>query len=423
MSVKNCNFCIAPFANLLISPDGNTFMCPKNTTLLGNTNVDNIEDIWNSQRLNQIREKFRNNEKDASCSNCWQVEEDGGISLRQFSTELYFNNIVMENPEKILENWKNGILKIKRFEFALSNACNLSCRHCWPISSTGLSAPKFRPALEVLVWPKRKLENGDELLGAHESFSEATFESSMKYVSESADQISIVGGEPFLDRRIMSFLSTFSLVDRERIHLTITSNFSMPEMIKKSIPYLEKFKKIDIVVSIDGSEPVTEYIRNGSSVIKIKDSVEIIKQHFIDKPQSSLLLCNFAFQAMNLLDLTNAIRFIAGELKIQTISLLHVHEKHLNINILPFEIKQIAKSRLMDFIINEFEGLIDSIYHELYYSTIFKPVLNMCDSPDRNAQGWNEFMEYTEKMDVATSKSIFEVVPEFKNYWFKLDLK
>ena len=77
------------------------------------------------------------------------------------------------------------------------------------------------------------------------------------------------------------------------------------------------------------------------------------------------------------------------------------HPKCLNIKVLPNELKQEAIKRLQPFADRtKVKQMIDYMKSENWYDSL-----------------WNDFMDYTNKLDKSRKENILEVVPEFKEYW------
>lgn len=136
MSNRTDTFCIMPFIHLHNMSNGLFKMCclveiPIVTDFGKSYFVGNqpINEVWNSNFLKTARKLMLDGQEVPVCTNCYQIEDSGGKSLRMEYNEQY----ALEN-QSIIENAKINdytVLEFPQFiELRTGNACNSACRMC-----------------------------------------------------------------------------------------------------------------------------------------------------------------------------------------------------------------------------------------------------------------------------------------------------
>ena len=82
------NFCLYPFTHMNIDPDGRARACCKykvgeawDDTVPKIPDVS-IEELWDQQEFQDLRDQFLRNEKPSGCKACWDEEAAGIPSMR-----------------------------------------------------------------------------------------------------------------------------------------------------------------------------------------------------------------------------------------------------------------------------------------------------------------------------------------------------
>ena len=75
------NFCILPWTALEVQPNGTVKPCCMYKDTLKNSNgqeyliqKDSMDDIWNSDELNEVRKRFLSGTQPRGCHRCWMEE-------------------------------------------------------------------------------------------------------------------------------------------------------------------------------------------------------------------------------------------------------------------------------------------------------------------------------------------------------------
>ena len=115
------NTCSLLWNHTRLHVDGSVLpCCIFDTSKIPNKNIkipkliDGIENAFNSELFDDVRNRMTNNDAVPECNACWNLEDAGVKSLRN------------EMNERFQSNDK----KIRYIETAFSTHCNLTCRMC-----------------------------------------------------------------------------------------------------------------------------------------------------------------------------------------------------------------------------------------------------------------------------------------------------
>lgn len=146
------SFCIYPFLELNISPNGQVRPCcafANDLTQDGrplSVSENTVEEIWNSKTLQDLRQRMISGKSVEGCAYCYNQKRSGLRSLWEDANDSFEAGWL--NPEKLtLEDLKqkaknsNYIMPHgpQRFDLRVSNTCNLKCRMCNSSSSSSIA--------------------------------------------------------------------------------------------------------------------------------------------------------------------------------------------------------------------------------------------------------------------------------------------
>ena len=248
-----------PWIHFHVGNNGIAKACCVANIPFGNINKQSLEEIWNGEPIQNLREKFATGEKDKRCAQCYKLEDAGGKSIRQETFEN-FPHI------KIEENYSP--LPIY-FDIRFSNICNFRCRTCWH----GASSKWFSDAkkLGTNIGEKAIIQNIHDFNLFLEKCGKALLQ---------AEEIYFAGGEPLAMEE--HFLLLEWLVENEatQMRLRYNTNFSMLKFKKYDALELWKhFSEVEILASLDGAGALGEYIRKEMSwetVLENREKIRIL---------------------------------------------------------------------------------------------------------------------------------------------------
>lgn len=184
-----------------------------------------------------VQKSIQNRQRSPACEACWKLEDLGLESERQIHNRSldYYANTDLEILEKrAVENgYTTKILKLPT-----SNLCNGTCVTCNATHSSAWAALENKPI----------------------NYHKISQESLNLINLDTISQLSFVGGEPFLEKNNFDILEQLIALDNVDCFISIVTNGSVT-LTAKQLRILDKFKNLNVCVSIDGTGPVFEYLR------------------------------------------------------------------------------------------------------------------------------------------------------------------
>ena len=232
-----------------------------------------VEEYWNSEELQELRQSFIDNKKHSGCNQCWNPESKGIKSLRQSVNESRFKEYENRTFSKICTELPTQI------KYTVGDHCNLACRMCVPNSSS-----KVKKVWETLEIEDRvPVDNFDWYNYIIQNYQ------SIKYLD-------ITGGEPFYHKntkKILRFLVESNKINDITIY--ITTNLTIID--EETINLLKKFKEVILRISIDSIGERQEYIRAGLNWKEFEKNIDRVKKEnftIMVAPSLSVLnICTF----------------------------------------------------------------------------------------------------------------------------------
>lgn len=236
--------------------------------------LDNFDDFHNTPEVLNDRKKMLAGEwPGRGCEYCQDVEKQGGVSDR-----IYHNNIPGLTP---VDFDPNGDQKVtpRIVELYLSNVCDLACVYCLPIFSSRINEElrKYGPYPVGMIAVK-ETSNRDQYFSAWLNWLDKNY--------QHIERISILGGEPFLQKEMWSILDFVKNKKNHNLTISVNTNLnSKPELVKKFVEtckdliITKKIKKIQIDASLDCWGPQAEFIRDGLDLSRWQQNFEYLIQH------------------------------------------------------------------------------------------------------------------------------------------------
>jgi sulfatase maturation enzyme AslB (radical SAM superfamily) len=238
-------FCVAPFVNLSTTNNGKVRLCCQSKTLDKlHVNKHNLDEIWQGEAYNRIRNQFLNNEWPAECITCKNNEDKDIPSRRDFENKKWTKIEKKPYPTQAVDfPWA--------VDLRLGNLCNLKCIMCTPDNSNtwydeyeNFEHLQFFKKDENVRWP------------FHTSF----LDNYEEWVSK-VRVLYFSGGEPLLikkHRQIIEFLIEKDLA--KNIILWYDTNGTYID--QEWIDMWSHFEEVNLSLSIDGGKEINEYIRH-----------------------------------------------------------------------------------------------------------------------------------------------------------------
>lgn len=369
------NFCVLPFIQTVVRTNGMLSPCCEMT------GTDNIKDIsiqqyWNSGKMQQLRDHMLNQTTEISaCNGCYQQENSTGKSSRTESlSESSHKFLNKKYYKKTLEYYNYNDLKFpKRLEMHLGNICNLKCLTCRPEDSS------------LFLSENRTLKLSNHSQKDYQLDDNTIQNSLQAALGQGVERLDLQGGESMLMPRVKQILSSINK-DQCNITLRIQTNATTLDDEWKSI--LNKFQRIEIMISIDAHADANTYIRYPSNWQDIERNIE----YFKSLPNIEMYI-NCTVSNLNFLILPDLIDWARQKKLYFHYAVLTTPEIYRCTN-MPKELFELGKQRIKDY--SEVSALLNN---------------------QSNSVLWAEFCQMIDRRDSHRKNRIFNVVPEFEQYW------
>lgn len=339
-------FCVAPWLHAHVGAGGERRLCcishkaPERFAKLP------WNDFKNSDYMKKTRKKMLNNEVPVECIPC-ELPNRTGIYRD------HLNHLYQEELQEILNSTnEDGSTdhKVKFLDYR-SNLCNLKCRTCAPVNSSA----HHSHVIKNFNSERQRLFGDLDKISPKETFeffkSNYAVEALSFCETEDIDRVYFAGGEPFLEPSHLPFLK--KLIEHggaSQVELSYNTNLSYPvRMLEEWIQLAHQFKKIQMMVSIDGAGPVAEYIREGLDLEVFERNLDFLIQK---KSENVQVVLDITFTSLNLFFMKEFAEFALSK-RLPTTAKLMVDGARsfplLRCEIIPDKIKKSLLTQWNDF--------------------------------------------------------------------------
>ena len=372
--------------HLYIGTDNNVNPCclADHRFPVSNIFSESIDDIYNSDNANAIRNAMIKGYRVRACRPCYE-QEDAGVR----SKRLEFN------PSSTDE------INVTSLDIRLNNICNFKCRMCSEYFSSSIQKET------VLIYGK------DAVLGVEANSlqpktlneRQLALQKVLPYINTKTKVIYFAGGEPLIMEEHYKILQ--HLIDIKNTDLELTYNTNLSTLNYKNFNILniwKNFSDVNIGISIDGSGKVAEYIRHGTVWNNIVENLELIKSY-------NNLNCKIT-STVGFLNTANLIKLQSewlesGYFTQDDLSVSVLRGDDLGINAIPLH----HKLRLSEIILNHIKFLGNT-----NLSDQWKDVLKYMKNTDYNCS-LSEFKTRMQTLDTFRDESFVDVFPEFEDLY------
>lgn len=223
--------------------------CCKFQGSIGDIKKKSIKEIFQGNKIEQIRNDLQNGVKPKECEICFTAENFNQTSLRQYGLEKFGNVFEQE--------WFDEPAKIRSIDFVPTNLCNFTCRICKPSASSKIAVEEFKNAKteQEKTFAKQFIK-----IDADEKFIHNVLEN-LQYL----ETLHILGGEPFKWPKLNNFLDKI-IESKYAKNIKINFNTNGSVFPYEIIEKLYNFKSVDIYLSIDDIDNRFELQRGGEWV-------------------------------------------------------------------------------------------------------------------------------------------------------------
>jgi hypothetical protein len=345
--MKDC-YCKLAEIGLSANNPGTFGICNQSRTALKTANGqavvlnrNTIEEAWNSPTRAEILTSLRSGIRHESCNQCW-VEEDAGRKSKRIQSNSRYRDVKIYPDKPTVIMLKPG------------NVCNLKCRHCNPQTSSRLISEYTKVELD---YPLDNFKN--ELAGISNSYNKKNpVWDTLGEWFKTVEFLELYGAEPFLIPILWDKLEEASYEPNAK-NVTLHINTNGIAWNDRYYDILNRFKRVYLILSIDGIGPQFEYMRHPA---KWNDMSEILLKfsNFKDNPKF-IISISVTLSILNIYYAYNILAFFRNQGINVGFNILYA-PAHLNFRILPEDVKVAIVKNIRDDYMNIAE-LLKSEHH------------------------------------------------------------
>lgn len=312
-------FCFYPFLELSTRPNGSVLPCCYFDEQVSISKLEviskatPIDKFWNNKKIISIRNELAQDKPVSGCNICYR---DGSASMRVRSINENINNrSYLKIVKDTIDN--NGVADHlpKILELKPSNLCNLKCFMCNAYDSSQIEkelnelGKKYNGVKlyggrlhkinigKVGAWGGADAEYELPDMSQYDWAESEEFWNSLITMLPYIEVLSFAGGEPTVNPIVQKVLDY--CVDNDyakNITVFISSNFT--NLNKKFFQVMPKFKKFELIASIDGIGSVQEYVRFPSNWSTIESNFQKARS-YMEYPNVKIVL-NITVNILNI---------------------------------------------------------------------------------------------------------------------------
>src|SRR6056300_900941 len=184
------SFCILPWTHLHTWPNGNVYPCCLTDWReeVGNLETNTLEEIWNNNKMKELRQYMLQGKKHSNCRKCFQ-QEDYNLDSMRTSLNRKFSHHIESITKNTSKDGHNNDFKLIYWDFRFSNLCNFKCRMC----SSALSSKWYEDEINAFG-----SSQSDRALINVNDYSKKDIKLYLENFMEEVEEIYFAGGEPLL---------------------------------------------------------------------------------------------------------------------------------------------------------------------------------------------------------------------------------
>ena len=326
-SEGNKTFCMAPWTHTYLSPQTERRLCCasresaqsfKQYIDTGNNAKEykplTLEEHWNSKHMRSVRLKMLAGEQLSECEVC---------DFKLLNTDVYrdyWNKLFANRIDEAFESTdETGATTMKTisFDYRFNNLCNFKCRMCGDMLSSSWEAESRKHKTwdkESQPWMASPLKEQIKKFQDTQVVKEFLDAIETKQIRE----IYWCGGEPLMwDIHWNAMQRIIDLGFAKEVYVRYNTNLSRTEFKGiKLFDLLPQFQDWQICASIDGTDEVGEYIRDG---LNYKQWLENFKEGLAVAKTAREMRLDYTITLPGLLELTNMFN-LSVELDVQILT-------------------------------------------------------------------------------------------------------
>lgn len=407
---ENKSFCSIAWSNISTHTDGSARLCcvsdefiKKDDGTNFNLGYDKLEDIINSNSYKKIRTSMMNGDPVTGCNKCYNAEEHGGKSYRQFYNMGWLANsdVKKKIDQSILG--ENIEATVQYFDIRFGNMCNLSCRSCYAGASS-----QFDKDVRELV-PKTNILkfHGWMDQDVNTWYTTDTFKNNIDSQLNNIRLYYMNGGEPTIIEKNIDILKY--MIDKGvSKNITLQFNSNMTNTRKDFYDLLPHFHKISFMASIDGYEKMQEYLRYPSKWSQITNNLNKLLNMNLSNLEIRITPVIYKYNLEFITDLfeyVENINKLQGRGVIQIAPITLMDPPYLDFEYLPRDYKLMCWDKIDRWITESCK------YQTIMFHSKIDTIKSKCMSDLQDDENLDRFFEFTDIFDAHRNQKLSDINP------------
>lgn len=388
--IADKTFCPAPWTTIEIGEQGQVRPCCVYYGSFGNLTRDSLQSVLEHPKSKDLKNQISNGKLPGECWHCAKGESMGITSrrieyirlLKRYGYDFSYN-----------ENYFSLVLRF-------SNVCNLACRHCRSSNSSKWS--KWEKVLNSKGFERKVFSPysmPDERL---DELSERLFR------TPGEKNIVVKGGEPTVDPKFFRFIRKLNESKAaQNIDLHFFTNGS--EISEELLQELAGFKKVLVMISIEASGRLYQYIRND----RMRLEKEILANALRYKNnQNTRVVWRFTLSVYSLWQIDELFQFACVDSPIDTVQ-AHLPPKEALGHVMQQRVE--SPKHLTPAILNESERMdLKQRWSKMDLPDVVQEFIHRyLDLHRFDATARNDFVRFTSIMDNEDRNFLSDAEPNF----------
>lgn len=362
-------FCPLPWIHLATRPNGDVRVCctanasgagytdDKEAGLVKQDGINmnlrdhTIEEVWNSSYMRTTRLEMLNNEIPASCRKCFEEENAGIVSKRQWETEVWKDRVDIDSIVANTTDDGHLPLSIPYFDLRLGNMCNLQCTMCSPHDSSSW-IKEWKLIYPQIKNKDLKIDQRWDSSYDYAWYKKSSFLEAVESQTNNIKELYFAGGEPLMIPEHTRILTTLiETGDAKNIILRYNSNGTYID--QNLLDMWSNFKQVKYNFSIDAIGERNDYIRFPSQWKEIERQLRFVTEN---KTENVLVNVACAVQVLNVHHLVDMAEYLLDQkydINVGT-PIMGTHlvyfPSYMNVRVLTQEQKLAVKQRVENFL-------------------------------------------------------------------------
>lgn len=323
---NNKVYCPVPWMEVHINADGTYHACGAQPNKVSGTKFGSEHNVHNMSIEEWMQSSYQQKNRinkltdcaDDLCSMCYREESLNKSSKRKRELDKYPVIPIKYTTPKLTELPTS-------YHISLGNECNLACRTCSPLFSSGVAIEQKRKGL----WEGSVKLNWTENVDAWNMVIDTMTK------TPDLQAIHVIGGEPLLNDRFERIIDALIEANLTDIYIGFTTNGTV--FNQSLLEKLNIFRHVDVGISIETADKLNDLVRTGSNTNSILQNIQLFLKH--RKQDHVYVTIRVVPSALSVHSIQSLFHWCI-EHQVDVMSNMLSYPEHLRINHLPLNIKQ-----------------------------------------------------------------------------------